>query len=135
MGVDYLLSRVQSIRETTVGVPGDLVGLDVAAALSRVGGDEELLKEISAIFLEQCPDALSEIRAAVAAANPEALQHSAHSLKGSISNFGAKVAYDAALRLEMMGRQGDFSASAEALTDLERALDHLKPQLAKLAAS
>jgi two-component system, sensor histidine kinase and response regulator len=118
-----------------VGVPEDLVGLDVAAALGRVGGDEELLKEISEIFLEQCPEALSEVKDAVASINPEALQCAAHSLKGSIGNFGAKAAFDAALRLEMMGRQGDLSGSAEALSDLEQALVSLKPQLAKLVAS
>ncbi len=118
-----------------MGVPEDLVGLDIAAALGRVGGDEELLREISEIFLEQCPEALSEVRDAVASTNPEALQHAAHSLKGSISNFGAKAAFDAALRLELMGRQGDLSGSAEALSDLERALASIKPQLVKLAAS
>ncbi len=116
-----------------MGVPEDLIGLDIAAALGRVGGDEELLKEIAEIFLEQCPDALSEVRDAIEAQNPEALQHAAHSLKGSVGNFGAQAAVEAAYRLEMMGRQGNFSGSGDALSELEKALGDLKPQLAKLA--
>ncbi len=114
--------------------PEDLAGLDLAAALGRVGGDQALLAEIAEIFLEQCPEALSDIRSAVAAKDSTVLQHAAHSLKGSISNFGAQQAFDAALRLEMMGREQNLDGSAEALANLERSLSTLCPQLKKLAA-
>ncbi len=117
-----------------MAVPEDLAGLDLAAALARVGGDEELLREIAEIFLEQCPEALSEVRAAVEAKDPTTLQEAAHSLKGSVGNFGAKDAFDAAFRLEMMGRQQDLTDSTAALAELERALGNLQPQLAKLAS-
>ena len=86
-----------------MGVPEQLAGLDLSAALSRVGGDEELLKEIAEIFLDQCPEALHDVRAAVEANDHEALQHAAHSLKGSVGNFGAQQAFEAAYRLEQNG--------------------------------
>jgi HPt (histidine-containing phosphotransfer) domain-containing protein len=106
----------------------------MAAALARVGGDEELLSEIAEIFLDQCPEALSEVRAAVESKDPVTLQEAAHSLKGSVGNFGAKDAFDAALRLEMMGRQQNLTDSTAALADLERALENLQPQLSKLVS-
>ena len=114
-------------------VSEQLSGLDLASALARVGGDEALLKEIAGIFLEQCPGALAEVKKAVEAADGEALERAAHSLKGSVGNFGAKDAYDAALRLELAGRHREFGRTGQALRDLEKALDILNPQLTKFA--
>ena len=115
-----------------MGVSEDLAGLDLAAALARVGGDEELLKEIAEMFLEQCPDALAEVHQAVEANDSVALQNAAHFLKGSVSNFGAQEAHAAALRLEMMGRHKDLGDSREALAELDKALEALQPKLSKL---
>ncbi len=115
-------------------VPEQLAGLDLTTALSRVGGDEELLKEIAEIFLDQCPEALSEVKKAVEANDPQALEQAAHSLKGSVGNFGAKEAYNAALALELAGRRRNIGQAPPALQDLESALDRLKPQLAKLVS-
>ncbi|MCP5112979.1 MAG: Hpt domain-containing protein [bacterium] len=106
----------------------------MAVALSRVGGDEELLKEIAEIFLDQLPEALSDIRQAAEAGDAAALERTAHSLKGSIGNFGAQAAFDAALRLEMMGRSSELAGTGAALGELESALEHLNPVLSKLVA-
>ena len=116
-----------------MGVPEQLVGLDLAAALARVGGDEELLKEIAGIFLDQYPEELSEVRKAVETRNPHALECAAHSLKGSVGNFGAQQAYDAAFRLELMGRKNELSHSTDTLAELEKAIGSLREQLMKLA--
>ena len=115
-------------------VPDHLADLDTALALSRVGGDVELLKEIAEIFLDQCPEAISDIRSATETGNAEALERAAHSLKGSIGNFGAQNAYDAALRLEMMGRQGELAGATSALEELESALNRLAPALSRLVS-
>ena len=37
------------------------------------------------------------------------LARAAHTLKGSVAIFAAQAAYDAALRIEQMGRDGDAS--------------------------
>ena len=119
-------------QEAGLGVSEDLAGLDLAAALARVGGDEELLKEIAEMFVDQCPDALAEVHRAVESNDSDALQNAAHSLKGSVGNFGAKAAFEAALRLEMMGRHHDLGDSSQALADLDSALEVLQPRLSKL---
>jgi len=58
------------------------------AALSRVGGDVELLKEVVELFLDDYPSTFEKIRGAVASRDATALEHHAHSLKGSVSTFG-----------------------------------------------
>jgi len=109
--------------------------LDLQAALARVDGDQDLLKEIAELFLEECPASLEHVRAAVSAADPEAVQRAAHSLKGAVSNFGEKAAHKAALRLEYMGRAGDLTGSAEALRQLEEAIERLCAELREFIAA
>ncbi len=108
---------------------------DLDAALARVGGDLDLLKGIAAIFLEECPEALAAIRRAIEAGDARALAAAAHSLKGSVSNFGARAAHDAALRLEQMGRAGDLSDAGGVLAQLERALEELNARLSRMLSA
>src|SRR5262249_41046928 len=58
-------------------------------ALSYIGGDEMLLAELAAIFLQEYPQLLENLRTAVASSDVEALIYHAHALKGSVSNFVA----------------------------------------------
>jgi HPt (histidine-containing phosphotransfer) domain-containing protein len=107
-------------------------GLDRELALSRVGGDAELLKEIAALFMEDYPNVLAEIQAAAARGDPPGVERAAHGLKGSVANFGAQAAVDAALQIERIGRGGDLSRVSEAINTLARALDALRPELEAL---
>ena len=103
--------------------------LDESLALSRVGGDVELLKEVIGLFLGDYPSTLEKIKSAVAASDARALEHSAHSLKGSVSTFGAGRAFEAAFTLEKLGRAGDLRGAQEGLNELEHALEALRPEL------
>ena len=105
---------------------------DRTIALERIGGDEELLKEIAGIFLSEYPALIQDIRIALAKGDPEALERSAHSLKGSVANFEAKPAVEAALKLEAMGRARKLDRAKAALTELEAILDALHPELVQL---
>ena len=106
--------------------------LDESVALSRVGGDRGLLREVVELFLDDYPSVLDKIRTAVSTQDANALEHHAHSLKGSVSTFGAKGAFDAALALERKGRSGDLSGIEEGLGQLESALGTLRPELETL---
>jgi HPt (histidine-containing phosphotransfer) domain-containing protein len=106
--------------------------LDESVALSRVGGDVELLREVVGLFLDDYPQSLELIRAAVAAGDQSSLEQHAHSLKGSVSTFGAQEAFDAALALEKQGRTGDLTSAPEGLRRLEDALTALRPELEAL---
>jgi two-component system sensor histidine kinase/response regulator len=103
--------------------------LDEALALSRVGGDSDLLREIVELFLADYPCTLDKIRSAVSARDATAIEQHAHSLKGSVSTFGADNAFNAALELERQGRTGDLADVEAGLSQLEGALGALRPEL------
>ena len=111
-----------------------LRGLDREAALGRVGGDVDLLKEIAGLFLEDELNMVDAIDQSAAARDAKSLERSAHTLKGCVSNFGAAEAYEASLALEQLGRAGDFAAVPEGLQRLRNALDKLRPELQQLAS-
>ena len=105
---------------------------DSSAALARVQGDTALLGEMAELFLKNCPKLLAEIRQAIERQDTRALERAAHTLKGSVGNFAARAAYEAALRLETMARQGDLSQAESAFRALEQELERLTPTLATL---
>ena len=102
---------------------------DRAEALTRLGGDEDLLREIAGLFLDGCPRMLSDIRQAIADRDSRALEHAAHALKGSVSNLSARAVFEAALKLEGMSRKGDLTRAEEACAALEQEIECLKSAL------
>jgi HPt (histidine-containing phosphotransfer) domain-containing protein len=90
------------------------------ALLESMENDGQFLKTLIGIFLAACPGKLAAIRAAVVAHDPREVMKASHSLKGSVSVFGAKSAVDAAQNLEDMGRHGKQEGLGEAFALLER---------------
>jgi HPt (histidine-containing phosphotransfer) domain-containing protein len=77
---------------------------------------------LAVIFLEDCPTRLSAIQAGVEGRDGAALLEAAHALRGSVANFGATRAVEAALKLELMGKAGDLTGAPAALADLQQAM-------------
>ncbi len=107
---------------------------DIALAMSGLGGDEELLKELAVIFLENCPKQMADVKNAVTQGHSKAVEKSGHAVKGSVGVFCAKLAHDAALRLEIMGRENNLAGTADAYSSLEREIARLKLSLKRLIA-
>jgi PAS domain S-box-containing protein len=107
--------------------------LDKGALLERVGGDIELLRELVIIFTDDCPRLLDEIREAVQLGDAETLEKTAHTLKGSVGNFAAEDAFQAALRLEKIGRGKEMTLAQAALEELEREISRVINELAALS--
>ena len=93
--------------------------------LQRIGNDHQLLSEMVELFLLEHREALQRIRRAVEDRDPEALAISAHSLKGSVSNFCADDVTEVTAKLETLGREGDLSTAATLLNRLENLLSLL----------
>lgn len=110
----------------------DTTTLDLAAVLDRVGGDGLLLQEITRIFLDEYPVLLDRMKDAIQAGDAQGLEHSAHSLKGCVSNFGAEAVVSAALELENIGRSSRLEEAPVALAALERRFASLEPALSAL---
>jgi PAS domain S-box-containing protein len=105
------------------------LSFDPGAALKRVDGDRELLREVANLFFEDTPRLLAEVRNAIQRGDGKALERSAHTLKGSVGNFGARTAFEAAFSLEQMGRNGDFARASEVFIQLDRQVTLLIPAL------
>jgi two-component system, sensor histidine kinase and response regulator len=106
--------------------------LDEEAVLARVGGDRRFLAEMFALYREDSPKTLRELRRSVAAGNAERVQSAAHALRGSVATFGAQAAFDAARVLEVMARNRDLTGAADALARIEREIPRLEAALAEL---
>lgn len=96
--------------------------VDREAIMTILDNDTELLKEVVGLFLVDSPGMMEAVRSAVSERDPIRLDKAAHVLKGSIGNFGAIRAVEAAQQLETMGRQKTLDGVTEALSRLEQEL-------------
>jgi HPt (histidine-containing phosphotransfer) domain-containing protein len=122
------MERTREVRTREVRPPV----LDHELAMIRVGGDAELLKELAQLFLEEYPRLVAELHAAHASGDAHQVERTAHGLKGSIANFGARQAVEAALQIEQLGRQGDLGPVGELLATLDLVLLALHGELDQL---
>lgn len=102
---------------------------DKDKVLQRFGGDEGLLKEISALFLETCPQLLADTKVALDHGDYETLARAAHTLKGSLGNFAADQAFRTALNLESAAKDVNLAAAQEMWALLAVEVDKLKTSL------
>jgi HPt (histidine-containing phosphotransfer) domain-containing protein len=78
------------------------------------------------VLLSNLPTMRTRIQTSIAGQDPAAIQHAAHTLKGSASLIGTQVVTEAARDLEMMAKSGKMDG-------LELALDTLDHELTGLA--
>jgi two-component system, sensor histidine kinase and response regulator len=78
--------------------------LDRAVMLASVEQDLVLLRELVEIFLAESPGLLAQIRSGLSRSHAESVERGAHTLKGALSNFGARRACDAARAVETPAR-------------------------------
>jgi HPt (histidine-containing phosphotransfer) domain-containing protein len=103
--------------------------IDWDAALRCAAGDHELLHELITIFLESLPQWLIDLRQAIDAQDQPLAKRLAHTLKGSLRQFGAAAAATAQ-SLETAAENGQFAEAAATFSLLEAEIDHLRPILA-----
>ncbi len=100
--------------------------------LNRVGGDEALMRELIAIFLQESGGMLDDVYAAVQQADFAKLRLSAHALKGALANFGESPAHEAAWKLEQIAVTGNLNGSSIVLSKLDSALQYMQSELPEL---
>ena len=98
---------------------------DRQTALRRVGGQEDLLRSVTSLFVVECPKLVDRIEAAVGDSDPEELTISAHTLKGSADILAGDDVVALALQLEKIGRSGSVDGAADVLPELRTATDSL----------
>jgi HPt (histidine-containing phosphotransfer) domain-containing protein len=76
-------------------------------------------------FFDDYPKKLASLEEAIKAKNIADIQKIAHSLKGSISNFGKKQAFDSANKINLKAKKSDIENIEQDYNDLLQELDKL----------
>jgi PAS domain S-box-containing protein len=112
--------------------PLECESLDWDAAVLRLNGDEELLRDLAEVFLEEYPKCLVAIHEGLETQEMAQVRRAAHTLKGSLGHFMAKGPAAAALQVETLAAAGSGEALADAVQVLEAQLERLAPALRAL---
>lgn len=108
--------------------------LDEPQLMSRVDNDPQLLEGLVDLFVEEYPRCLDEMRVALEKRDAKTVMRNAHSLKGSTGNLAAKLASEAAFKLERLAQAGDWAHVESELQELECQSGCLTPALRALQA-
>lgn len=103
--------------------------IDREEVMSRFGDDSTLYMEAAELLRNSVPRLLAQLNEAILAEDCEAAARAAHTIKGSVGNFGGRAAAEAAQKLENLARQGDKPAIPGALKMLENEIERLLPAL------
>lgn len=94
-------------------------------------GDEDLIREITPIFLADSRERLETLREAVKTGDAAVIAGSAHAIKGSGRNFEARRLSEIAGRMECAGRENDLTEATLLFEQLATELDKMMTFLSK----
>ena len=103
---------------------------DRAAALEAMAGDEDIYREVLAVFVGDAPVQVAACETALAAGDLPGLARAAHTLKGLFATFAAVPAEQAARQLELAARGHDPAACNEHLARVRAEAERLLQALA-----
>jgi hypothetical protein len=119
------------------GLPKDdatsLYVFEAQAALDRVEGDRELLRNMVGVFAMQWRERLTEIARAAACRDSAVVEIVANNLKQSLGSFAAWKASRIAQELGELGRKRSFDALEKKCDALRIEIEHLLSALKELS--
>jgi CheY-like chemotaxis protein len=116
------------------GIPGTdqqadtLISFDKQTLIDAFDHDWDFFKEVVDLFINDYPRMMVDIRQAFKTGDTDALIRTAHSLKGMLSLFNAQVAAQKTVKLQELGKQGEF-------TELESEIEALSGELSMLKST
>jgi HPt (histidine-containing phosphotransfer) domain-containing protein len=99
--------------------------LDIPSALRRLGGDVELLTDLIGFFIEDAPQLLDKLQAAIKQQDANAARKAAHALKGLILGCGGVRAARVAQVVEDAAQTEDWDKIVQFAETLGSELDTL----------
>ncbi|MGB7023662.1 MAG: PAS domain S-box protein [Candidatus Acidiferrales bacterium] len=126
-----LFAAIERMRTSRLGNEPRLAAsaisdsLDSAALLERVQGDRGLLAEIVQLFENGLPEILQTLRESIAREDATGIARIAHTLKGSVGNFGRGSAFRAIEEMESFAKENDMARTTEAFVVVESELKEL----------
>jgi two-component system sensor histidine kinase/response regulator len=125
---------VSPTQPPAAGEPPALQRLDAAKAMANLGEDAELYAQVLAVFLDDAPNQLVSLDAALAIGDYQTASRAAHSLKGTSATLGADRLSAQALKMEKACKGGDkemiTAIDADFRAELHASLAAMKDYLA-----
>ena len=98
------------------------------------GDNDEFLREITEIFLEDTPQRISELNQGLAAGDVSKFTRAAHSIKGSAANLGAAALRAVAEKLEHQSRTDGLAGVAPLVVEIKTEFSRAETELRKILA-
>lgn len=97
------------------------------------GDNDEFLREIAGIYLEDTPARLAELDECLASGDTPRFTRAAHSIKGSSSNMGAMVVREIAEKLEHQSKETALAALAPMIAEAKAAFAEAETEIRRIA--
>jgi CheY-like chemotaxis protein len=110
------------------------ISFDKQTLIDAFDHDWGFFKEVVDLFVSDYPRMMVDIREAFNTGDTDALIRTAHSLKGMLNLFNAQAAAQKAIKLQELGKQGEFSEIESEIEALSGELSMLKSTLQDLIA-
>ena len=107
----------------------DIAGLEIGAAVRRVGGNVKLLRKQINRFAETQADVMLRIMAAIDCNDSETATREAHTIKGLAGNIGATKMAECAGIVESLLKRGEADDLTPTLAAMEQELVNLLEQI------
>ena len=133
--IERVRSGSRQNEETRAAEPAATDDLNPVELLERVQGDRELLAEIVQLFDDGLPAILRSLRESADRNDTAEFARAAHTLKGSVGNFGRQAAYRAVEQMEGFAKENDMAQAAATLRIVESELDRLQAALEPFRAA
>jgi PAS domain S-box-containing protein len=102
---------------------------DEQALRSRLMGDEDMVREITAAFLKDMPEQIGILKRYIAQGQTGQAGSQAHKIKGAAVNVGGMALSTVALKMEKAGRSGQLDQIAALMPELEEQFNSLKVKM------
>ena len=101
--------------------------------IQQLAGDEQLAREMVALFIGECPRMLGLIHDALAGGDADAVRRAAHSFKGAVANFTNQGLTVTARQLEEAAAEGHLEEASALVQRLEGELGDLLREMTEFA--
>ena len=118
-------TKKDTIKDVSTGDDTGMI-INMDKALEQIGGDESLLQDVFAVYLEDLPRKVTELRDAIDRGNPTDTHRAAHSLKGASASIAAEIVFNISKDIEMRAKENDLDTVRVKFTELEHELGRLE---------
>jgi CheY-like chemotaxis protein len=96
---------------------------DISAALDRMDGELDLLREHIGYVLHDLPELMARMRNAIGDSDPRLLEISAHRLKSLVSSYNHEEARELSQTIEKMGKENHLDEAVVLVDRLQPLID------------